>query len=102
MDVRDYDSMTPDMNSSDSDSNEEPDIHSPGHGNQSIQPYQFEPFFQDNRQQVEENTPRNNSQTQSRAGNLVWCQCGHCREMETDVESLCYKEEVSDNFFQEK
>ena len=25
MDVRDYDSITPDMNSSDSDSNEEPD-----------------------------------------------------------------------------
>ena len=71
MDVRDYDSMTPDMNTSDSDSNEEPDIHSPGHGDQSIQPYQFEPFFQDNRQQVEKNTSRNNSQTQSRKSCLV-------------------------------
>ena len=43
IDVRDYDNMTPAMNSSASDSNEEPDIHSPdihspGHGNPSIQP----------------------------------------------------------------
>ena len=91
-----------DMCSSDSDSNEESDIHSPGRENQNIRPYQFEPVFLGNREQVEENDHQSNSQTQSRAGYLFWCQCGHCREMETDIESLCCKEEVPTEYLLEK
>ena len=40
--------------------------------------------------------------SRKRLGNTKWCQCGNCRPMETETESLCYAETnvVVDDMFE--
>lgn len=88
--ISDYDQET----SSDSD---EPSI--------KLQPYDFEPLASSSAEEVEEQTDNNsdnNSEESSRVGNNNWCQCGQCKAMNTNLESLCCVEanEIPDEFFE--
>ena len=60
-----------------------------------IQPYSFEPV-------MILNTPEIPVQPAVvRSGHINWCQCGHCVAIETEVESVCCKEDVPGELFDE-
>ena len=54
-----------------------------------IQPYQFEPLPNHQEMSVDTNNIERGT------GNVNWCECGHCRAMETEIKS---KYEVPPNF----
>ena len=94
------DSRNSESNSSASDSDGGYEL-SPSHASRQsqIQPYQFEPTS--HVIDASENPTPHGTPTERRAGNVPWCQCGHCRVMETETESICCKGEVTGEFFDE-
>ena len=64
-----------------------------------LQPYEFEPFNIFKRFFI---TFQNVLPSRKRLGNTNWCQCGNCRPMATETESLCCAEtnEVADDMFE--
>jgi len=62
-----------------------------------IQPYQFEP----NIIHTSANSTPAEVPIERRSGNVGWCRCGHCMAMETEMESICCKDEVPGEFFDE-
>ena len=68
-----------------------------------LQPYEFEPLTSssDSSSHSKTSSPVNDSSIK-RLGKTNWCQCGNCRPMETETESLCCAEtnEVADDMFE--
>lgn len=69
-----------------------------------LQPYDFEPLVSDNQESSSDTDSDDIPSTNEalRVGNIDWCECGNCRPMETESESLCCIEanEIPDEFFQ--
>lgn len=76
-----------------------------------LQPYSFEPLASSSEDENEDETALEQqgaissceAATQiSRVGNLNWCFCGCCKQMDSEAESLCCQEtnEIPDNLFQ--
>ena len=67
-----------------------------------IQPYQFEPLPRNIVQSSANGMSVNTNNIERRAGNVNWCECEHCRVMETEIESICCKDEVPPDYFDEE
>ncbi|XP_057308898.1 P2X purinoceptor 7-like [Hydractinia symbiolongicarpus] len=69
-----------------------------------LQPYEFELLVSDEEEVSNgvENDEVSFTDAEPRTGNANWCECGNCRAMETDTESVCCVEsnEIPDEFFQ--
>ena len=67
-----------------------------------LKPYDFEPLASDTASDSDSSDHANYSITSPRVGNVEWCQCGNCKAMDTEVESLCCAEasEIPEEFFE--
>ena len=89
-----------------SDDSGDDDFEMPRFSTCHISPYQFEPLSTElgavaSGSGIDTDIPHDEG-SQSRAGNTAWCSCGNCLAMETDAESVCCKDEVPANMFQEE
>ncbi|XP_066922307.1 P2X purinoceptor 7-like [Clytia hemisphaerica] len=69
----------------------------------SLKPYDFEPEIPSVSEEEEIDQPSENK-SKSRIGNTDWCECGECRPMDTETESLCCLDtnEVPEEYFEGK
>ena len=79
-----------------------------GDDNYGLVPYMYEPTYSNTNYQYESSLSDSNSSDvecdgdgdsindssarENRSGNLLYCKCGKCKVMETEVESICCKE----------
>lgn len=68
--------------------------------NSKLQPYSFEPLASSSENEEEESAFPNDEI--KRVGNLDWCLCKCCKQMESEHESLCCQEtnEISEILFE--
>ena len=69
----------------------------------SLKPYDFEPeipYVSEEEEVTQSQTSE--SKSKSRIGNTDWCQCGECKPMDTEAESLCCLDtnEVPEEYFE--
>ena len=78
------------------------------HLNEHLKPYKYEPsskprkdFISNSENDEDSDVSSDSNQEHSRKGNTNWCACGHCRAMETEIESFCCTDtnKVPDNYF---
>ena len=68
-----------------------------------LRPYDFEPVGVNPSSTGEQTSGIDIPPEQRRQGNILWCRCGKCREMGTEEESICCRDEdVPDSYFAEK
>jgi len=67
-----------------------------------LKPYDFEPLATSSDSESEEQENVGVPSASDRTGNINWCQCGECKPMNNEVESLCCVEapEIIDEFFE--
>ena len=68
-----------------------------------LMPYEFEPRPKISKGDCNSSKGTNSkNQSQSRKGNTKWCKCGNCKEMESEEESICCREDVPETYLQGK
>ena len=77
--------------------------------NEHLKPYNYEPscqprkdFISNSENDEDSDVSSDSNQEHSRKENTNWCACGHCRAMETEIESFCCRDisEATDNYFE--
>ena len=76
--------------------------------NEHLKPYNYEPscqprkdFISNSENDEDSDVSSDSNQEVSGKGNTNWCACGHCRALETEIESICCRDtnKVPDNYF---
>ena len=78
------------------------------HLNEHLKPYKYEPssqprkdFSSNSENDEDSDVSSDSNQEVSGKGNTNWCASGHCRALETEIESICCRDtnKVPDNYF---